>query len=43
MTRLDQIRWQIHQTTDRKLIRLLNRAWWAEFFRVMREPEKKAA
>ena len=23
----------IEQTTDRKLLRLLNRAWWREFFR----------
>lgn len=31
--RLDQIQAVIEQTTDRRRLRLLNRAWWREYFR----------
>jgi hypothetical protein len=46
MTRLAHIAALISCTTDRKLLRLLNRAYWQEYFRLEREwmaERKKAA
>ena len=34
---------RIKATEDRKTLRILNRAWWREYFRIRRNELKKAA
>lgn len=43
MTRLAKIAAAIERTSDKKLLRLLNLAWWAEWFRIQAGEERKAA
>jgi hypothetical protein len=42
MTATQRIAARIERTTDKKLLRLLNRAWWRAWFRQMNQ-ERKAA
>ena len=42
MSTPERIAAQIERTTDPKLMRLLNRAWWRAYFREMNR-ERKAA
>jgi hypothetical protein len=42
VNRLERIDAAIERTTDKKLLGLLNLAWWKEFFRLA-ERERKAA
>ena len=35
LDRLRRIEVLIHSTDDKKQLRLLNKAWWDEFFRLM--------
>ena len=38
--RMKRLLAKIHQTEDRKLLRLLSRAWWFEYFKL--NPKEKA-
>jgi hypothetical protein len=42
MTRLHRIAEVIAVTTDRRRLRILNRAWWKEFFRLQQQWKKAA-
>lgn len=43
MTRSARISAEIARTQDKKLLRLLNLAWWREFFRLMDVGEERKA
>lgn len=45
MTRLQRIDWHLARTSDKKLVALLNRAYWREFFRLLAvsSPRREAA